>query len=632
MRQTVIDYGDQRLWNVQTNSVNQEQVFDSSGTDVIYSRITVNVTGYIREWDYLHLLAVENGVRSSEVEYDAGNPELAPTDNGAADSLVDNVNRWRNVISQRVPFRMWIGCDAAGANGTRFLWVRPYADAADAGIFDDYNGGEVWMDADAGPKCRQFNVEKVLAAHAVRVTAVFELCVPWCETFSTANAKILLNRWSVADSIDENLFTTRTYNGILKAANPYINPNLLRHVVLPPLANGMRRKSMKFDVGDDGRTLKYSITDEEAAFAAPRPATSWNVVQSDSIGLEKPLVHTSLSIELMGNRDANKKDLMALAVAIAQEKISGLVIQNAGNAPVILIDELTMVDYISSSGPVRVDLRLSCRRTRDDGDAFNGAAGNFGAILTGDDFPYHQVPFTSYDSSLTDDPGDAGPVPFTGAVISYLRTVCYGPTGSAVKQAYVSDPDDANDPIDDPAGMPDVTARTVPAGTMEAPEWVSTQFKDALYTDYQVDTIWDTVDSRIQLPIAQSAAGYSSGADTCAVVRLGRPLCRRIIRIAATRLGEAPVLQEPVDTWTIGSTGSEITFTRLSRKIAPTVPEKAADGQDVWTVRAEYVYACSRHPLNDEEIPIGIDPSFTGMARLIPTTSLSTFTEQSDIT
>jgi hypothetical protein len=155
-----------------------------------------------------------------------------------------------------------------------------------------------------------------MAGHVTRVTATFEVCVAYCDYYpdDTKN-KILFNKWSVSDSVDTNLYTTRIYRGQIKAANPHLNPNLLRSIVLPPLAQGFKRANMDFTVEADGRTLAYVITDREAAFSAPAPATSWNVTRRDDFNSGRGMVTTSVNISLEGERNVDKKFLALLAVA-----------------------------------------------------------------------------------------------------------------------------------------------------------------------------------------------------------------------------------------------------------------------------------------------------------------------------
>ena len=621
MRQTVIDWGDLRLWNVQTNSINQEQVLDPTGTDIMYSRITINVTGHIREG------AATAGIRSSWVDY-GGSPDTPPSVTAQASSLTTVANNWRSRAAQKNTFRMWIGCDDSGTGGTLHLFVSPYTNDAQGGVKASHSGsyGTEWFDCNAGPKCLNFNQESNFSAHAFRVSMSFELCVPWCET-ADDSTKILLNRWSVSDQVDENLFTTRTYNGTLKVANPYINPNLLREIILPPLAEGMRRQSMEFNVGDDGRSMQYRIVDREAAFACPLPARTWKITHSESCGIGRPLIQTNLHISLTGERDVSKKALILLANRIAEEKITGLSLANAGDKDkTILIDDMTVVDYTSNDSPVQIDFRIVATRLRDDGPAFDGAAADIGKDLTGTDFP---VP--GYNANVSPDPGPEGKIQFAGAIVAYMRDVCYQLGNNYIRGGLTPNPEESAGEGSYPDGMPEVSVREVPAGSITVPSWVSTQFKTAVYTHYQVDSIWESCDNRVALPIAQSSAAYSAGTDTIAICRLGTAWTKRIIRIEAARLGSPPVLQTPQDTWTTGSGSSLMTFTRLSTKVVPSTPEKTPDGQNIWTVRAEYVYACSRPPAIGEDLPIGIDPSFTGPKQDLAAAALNTFTESSTI-
>lgn len=621
MRQTVIDWGDLRLWNVQTNSINQEQVFDPSGTDIMYSKITISVTGHIREG------AATSGIRSSWVDY-GDDADLPPDFTAQNSSLTTVANNWRSRLSFKNSFRMWIGCDDSGNGGTLHLFVSPYTSKDQGGVKASHSGsyGTEWFDCNAGPKCLNFNQETNFSAHAFRVSMTFELCVPWCET-ADDSTKILLNRWSVSDQIDENLFTTRTYHGTLKVANPYINPNLLREIVLPPLAQGMRRKDMEFNVADDGRSMQYRIVDREAAFACPAPARTWNITHSESVGIGRPLIQTTLHISLTGDRDVSKKDLILLANRIAEEKITGLSLANAGDkSNVVLIDDMTVVDYTSNDAPVRIDFRIQATRARDDGLDFNGAAGDIGKDLTGADFP-----IAGYDANLSPDPGHEGRVPFAGAVIAYMRTVCYQMSNNYVREGIPPDPEESAGVGTYPDGMPEVTVRSVPAGSVTVPDWISTQFKTAVYTHYQVDSVWESSDGRVVLPIAQSSAAYSAGTDTIAVCKLTTGWTKRIIRVEAARLGEPPIIQTPQNVYTLGSGGSTMTLTRLSTRVSPSTPEKTPDGQDLWTVRAEFVYACSRPPAIGEDLPIGIDPSFTGPKSNLAAAALNTFNESSII-
>lgn len=624
MRQTIIDFGPLRLWGVVTNSFNQEQVYTPGNTDVMYSKFTISVSGLIREWGSTQ---TEQGPRSSTIT-PAVAPEDPPTVADATPStLMANAEVFRYKIGTRKEFRMWIGADAEGDNGTIWLWARPYADSTEAGINESLGGHLRWFDCDAGPKCTAFQVDKILAGHATRVTATFEVCIPYCDYYpDDTKQKILLNKWSVSDSVDQDLYTTRTYRGQIKVANPHIDPNLLRGLVLPPLAQGMRRAAMDFAVEQDGRTLAYTIVDREATFAAPIPATSWNVTRRDDFNTGRGTVTTTAQISLTGERNVNKKTLTLLAVAIAEELIPDLEIANGNANEHRMIPHISMTDYISNEGPARIDFSISVERLRDDGAAVNGANSNFGVPLDGADFPT-----AGYDSRDSKDPGVSGTLSLLGAIKTALHSICTTSVDIATRNYSPYSSGDIVAVPDDPTGMPTVTVSTAANGSTTAPDYLSTDMKSAIYTDYQIESRWETTENRIQLPIAGQSSVYSSGAATCAVVGLGMPMTTRTIRIAATRVGSVPKIQEPKSTWTTGSGSTEMVFTKLKEIVLPMSPERDVQGVKVFTVRADYVYAVSRNPLSSEALPIGIDPSWVGSAGSLTAGSRSTFDEQSTI-
>lgn len=624
MRQTIVDFGTVRLWSVVTNSFVQEQVYDQSRTDVVYSKFTISVSGLVREWGSTQ---AETGPRSSWFSA-AVNPEDPPTVGDATPStLTNNVENIRYKIGTRKEFRMWIGADAAGENGDIFLWATPYTSASEAGINTVHGGENRWYDCDAGPKCTSFNIDKIMGGHVVRVTATFEICVPYCDYYpdDTQN-KILLNKWSVSDAIDTNLYTTRVYRGQIKAANPHINPNLLRSIVLPPLAQGFKRAAMDFTVEADGRTLAYIITDREAAFSAPAPATSWNVTRRDDFNSGRGMVTTSVNISLEGERNVNKKTLALLAVAIAEELVPGLEVANLNAVEVLMVQSISMVDYISNEGTAKIDFAISVDRLRDDGANVNGANSNFGVPLEGADFPT-----AGYDSRVSEDPGVSGTLSLLGAIKAQLHSICTTQAGIATRLAAPNSAEEIASLVDDPSGMPTVTVSTAEVGSTTAPSYLSVQYKSAIYTDYQIESKWETTDNRIQLAIAGQASSYSAGDPTCVVVGLGMPMTTRTIRISASRVGSVPKLQEPKDSWTTGSGSIAMTFTRLKTVVLPMSPERDVQGVKLWTVKGEYVYACSRNPLTYEELPIGIDPSWTGSLNKLTAGALSTFDEGSTI-
>ena len=644
MNQTILDYGSIRLWNVQTVGFSQEQVMGEGAANVVYSKITIHVTGYVREWNSGQS---ESGVRSNVVTYTTplGPPSVA---GAVPSSLTGNINNYRERVSYPSSLRYIIGANEDGSAGQMHLFASPYPNGNTPGVSKDHSGITEWYDCHNGPFCRHFNVLAFHSAHVAKVEAIFEVCIPWCTDFGedTEDTKIVENQWSVSDAIDRDFYTTRTYTGVLRVANPFLNTNQLRELILPPLVQGMRRQSMSFDSGADMLSLRYTIVDKEITVGPPAPATSFEMTHTDSIGTGKPLVHTNLDITLTGNRNANRKTLVQVAIAIAEQKITGLLIANGAGGQVILIDDLSIMDFQGTDQPTRVQLRIACHRLRDDGTKFNAEKGPFGilpvdaGLPNGGYSPEPRVPPVvgqfAYSPDYAPDPGLEGPISLKGALRTYFRGVCSGDETQSIKYRVPSSESSTVEEIDDPAGLPTVESRVVPLVPALKPDYVSVQHSEGVYTHYRCESQWNTHHNRSQLALAQSSAAYSSGADSCVVVALGNPLTTRTIRVEAVRLGIAPKIQEPQDSYSVAIGPSEedpdpFVFTLLDKKILSPVPEKTFNGTDIWTVRADFTYACNRFPVNGEAIPLGIDPSFAGTRKDLTAGSLNTYDENDPI-
>ena len=122
--------------------------------------------------------------------------------------------------------------------------------------------------------------------------AEFEICKLECDEFGNAynTSGVLNNRWSVIDDIDGNFRTTRKWSGVLRAATSTINANSFRGFVVPPLQPGLYRDSMSFRVSEDGLNLRYEITDIEAFFSPPAPATKWSMEHTEKPPIENQVL------------------------------------------------------------------------------------------------------------------------------------------------------------------------------------------------------------------------------------------------------------------------------------------------------------------------------------------------------
>src|SRR5690606_14265916 len=126
-----------------------------------------------------------------------------------------------------------------------------------------------------------------------------------------AFATVLVNKWTVRDILNRDQYTTRIYHGRLRVSTGEVSPHVFRGQCLPPLVPGMMRDSMEFEVSEDGLTLAYTVIDRETAYAAPEPATSWEIVHTEQTADDK-IIEGSISVTLRGNRNAEKLHLIQL--------------------------------------------------------------------------------------------------------------------------------------------------------------------------------------------------------------------------------------------------------------------------------------------------------------------------------
>ena len=167
------------------------------------------------------------------------------------------------------------------------LHVIPYLDPSQQGeAYLDYptptspNGDTeaLWNDVENGPKPQAVHLTQLttgnISGQAV-CTLDFEIHAACMCCRSYGQPFVLSNRWSVAESMDANFFTTRTINGKMRLASATFNAEYVRDLVLPSLEDGFRRESIDYAVAADGLTVDYVVKDRQIYQAAPGPARGW---------------------------------------------------------------------------------------------------------------------------------------------------------------------------------------------------------------------------------------------------------------------------------------------------------------------------------------------------------------------
>lgn len=615
MNQTVITYGNMTILHCQTRRWENEHVTDVADIDHQQARLIISVEGFLRVSGNVGM-DLTSGLR------------IAP--NNFSDLSGQREQVAAISFGQREIFEMRYTAAEDGTGG--FVYLRVLPQTTDGFLRQVTDGVVEYFDVAAGPKISDFQVLRQIGGTLQKVAVTFELNIVPCEPASQfQDNRVLINRWSARDHVDKNEYTTRTFHGMLRLSTPLVNPHLFRGIALPPKAPGLQRE-IEFEAGADGLSLNYTVTDREAPFAAPAPAKSWDVVHTETATWQLMSVGT-LEAKFVGNRNVNKKELIALGMAIIETKLL-----NAGLNSII--DQLSVSDYISNETPATIVVRCDVRHqplqdTKNFTEVWARVSGELGKPLTSANFG--NTAAAGYDSnfpaSLSGEADEAntaglsGPVSLVGAVSVFLQDAC-----GLIHDPFVGglEPNLMEVALAPPDVGQLLPARVVETLPEELPPWQSVGHSEAPYTHYQIESKWDMGQTRLQLPIAEAQGNASAGDPTAVVVGLGLPATRRIVRVRAERIDEPPIIQAPDDAIVISdSTGSKVL--KLLRAVVLPTYQVLIDGNVAWKADAEYVYAALQAFTANDDLRVGIDASLKGGVKYFAAGALNSLSENSNV-
>lgn len=601
--ETVLEYNGVTIRNCVTEQFQQEAVYDPTGTDLLYHKFTIAVTGICNGDDTTPHLGSDSFI---------GGGSAAPFD--AAKQLV-----WlrSHLEKPRHRFTMRSGrtSQADGSlnnDGTYLLEVDPYQTPTTGGSLAEWKkvspttagtgpGDKRGYDLNNGPKCTHCDILATISNVLFRVGVTFEICKLECETgdgrASTVEG-VLSNRWSVTDDIDLNRMTNRSIHGRLRVTTPWINANHFRGWVVPALQDGFRRDSMNFMVTEDGLWLDYTINDKEIAYSAPQPATSWRMKHSSAVYNARESM-TSISITLTADRDVSKLELLRTAYAIYVAKLL------AGCA-FYRTEELEMVDeYGDDINSVSLSARVAVPKTIDElkggivAKPFGGQPStSIGRPIFAADIVAFQPLAANYDRHKSRGNYNADPLELKGSISlvsawnAYLQKSCDDDHEIAIATG-------AQDPTFIPAKRHDYTlygtaVASIPAQTNST--YLDNYENKNPYTNWQFESLFREQKIRAQMPIAAASSYFTSpSVASSVVVDLAGAVCSRIIRVTGTRIGKPPVMPPAPDKLPVGPSGSASAAagmaTLMVARIKPMTSDRTTDGQEIHTVSAEYEYA-----------------------------------------
>lgn len=638
---TVVEYGGRgesgeyewQLRNCLTERFEQEIVKDETRTDMLFSRFTIVVTGYIHgepDWQKYHRRV---------------GPESTNTNNAASEQFGMRLH-----LEPRKNLRVRVGVSDYSASvpgdagfGTVLLYAEPWPSLT--------TGAMGPWDLDDGPWCSEFAITKTAANHVYHVRATFHTSRLECDssngafglskpgTASGNTTGVLSNKWTVSDEIDDSYYLTRTYQGRLRIASSRLSAHSFRSIVVPPLAKGMKRHRMGFVSSADGKHLDWTVVDTEVSFAAPYPATDWNVTHT--IATDNAAVSTgTVSVYLKGDRNVVKRDLFSLGMYIIGAKLYGamrLQQQKKG----VITRKISLTDEIGKENAVRLEAEVLLSANQ---KGFAVAMNQVFARIADIGKPLTNADIPNYDRELSRGgrPGEKikveGPIPAIGIFASRLQSPCNDEHETAPNTGFASGSTASKS---NPGNSPTISAAVASSDyswTEENSPAISTAQTQDVYTYYQIENIYQTSGMKAALPVAKDPDATSTSAnndDTCKVVSLGPGQSKRIVRVRAERAGDWPVLPKPVDyaitNYVVGqgdvSAGQAIVN---DVKFAPQTTEITPTGERLYVAAVDIEYLLTRVVDASQPLRVGNNPWDTLGMQL--TSGASMFANETGVT
>ena len=300
MAMTICEYHRIRIHNVQVESVQQAVEYDATGTDQLFVRTRLTLRGIVFHGQLRD--ATRPHIEAAGLPVPLG--EHSPREIAA-------------YLSQpRKPFRLYIKDD----KGERTLFqVDPATEQPQQHT--------TRTDVDRGPRPLAVNVVHV-AKWGYELVFEIEFALQHRMNPSEIYQEngradwALSNRWSVSESLDENFFMTRTYQGTIRLSQAVPDYQFAaRWLAFPQLEPGFRRESCDYTVSADGLSVQYRITDRQEAHAPPWPCTRMEVSHSETLTKNGYYVQSACHVRLWGPPGVPKAMLLARLAQIFRARL-----------------------------------------------------------------------------------------------------------------------------------------------------------------------------------------------------------------------------------------------------------------------------------------------------------------------
>lgn len=239
----------------------QEGIFSADGCDLLYTKITIGVSGIINAcflqggmdpacWvESARPLLLQRG---AQLDLYIGGVQVIPPPGPTNQNHAEPATGME--LAAAPAYKNPTGCISAG-QGTSI---------------------DAPLDAKLGPRPLQLDI-RAIRGGTYAIFYRIELHVPYCAAGGVP-AQVLSNRWESVLDIDRDYFYTRTTNGTLVLNGQWLTaypaPTILNNnalLILPPLFKNWRRETLRFSLSSDQLTLTYSIVDRQQYLTIPRP-------------------------------------------------------------------------------------------------------------------------------------------------------------------------------------------------------------------------------------------------------------------------------------------------------------------------------------------------------------------------
>lgn len=511
-------YGVVELQIVKTNMFSQEAVFDSSGTDLIGVRCTLDVNFVI-------------------------NPSAVAYRTAADCAPVDAVGTFPATTTKAI---------------RQYILTPRRTLIYEIGGVDVLRSPQLGMatDAETGPKAIRCDVWRVDGARTFMGRAVFTtVLAECCDQDEDDFSPVLSHRWSDQHQIDENFFTTRIVTGevifrrdILDLQNKTADD--FRRTIVHPVPDRFQRRRVEVTQNPSGTVLAYRLVDEQQYLSIGQlnPATRLQCFFTTAVryadGDNKAASRVRFVGKAMGSPNSARFDLFKVLVGCAMGRL------RIGNRFGKAQDLILSAQGTESVTTPYVELDITALRVPDPdkgvpfpgtGKGRDGKPAVDGDFLAEDCGPLKMAEVRSPQPPNT--AGVRGSWP-ANLVAAALGTPCTAVT-AAPKVAQNTESAEGDD------GGPPVYLVSTNTNLVPRPEW-EFGYEDVthgIYTDCHATTDYVTTEHNFQIPIAgktTSSFGHIAPSDNeCLILSYATPTTKKVVRWKVERVNGKPLLPTP---------------------------------------------------------------------------------------